>query len=210
MSLVATPFPRQSTAAGDLLKKWCPTCLQNWNQTCSAAIKSYKPIEIHRAPTDQPIISWFTHQQMKSWDLPKLPKPFQQTTQCPPWKHRSQKILTSLHWEEKKNRNFPKKNLRRSIVHPLSLLFIFFWRGNCFFPMAITPAAVCAANRASLVFQPHGRQQVAVKTWLHLHVFLIVKHLHSTNYIDRSKRESWNQSAILYQTKRGMGNPAWQ
>lgn len=54
----------------------------------------------------------------------------------------------------------------------------FFWRGKYVFPMAITPAAVSAANPASLVFQPHRRRQVAVKTWLHLHVFLIVKHLH--------------------------------
>lgn len=143
MSLVATPFPRQSTAAGDLLKKWCPTCLQNWNQTCSAAIKSYKPIEIHRAPTDQPIISWFTHQQMKSWDLPKLPKPFQQTTQCPPWKHRSQKILTSLHWEEKKTEIFQKKISGDQLcIH--SPCYLFFSGAGTVFSQWQSPRRRCA------------------------------------------------------------------
>jgi len=76
-----------------------------------------------------------------------------------------------LHFiERKKKTEIFQKNLRRSIVHPLSCHQFFSGAGHVFFPMAITPAAVCAANRASLVFQPHERRQVAVKTWLHLHV----------------------------------------
>ena len=170
MSLVATPFPRQSTAAGDLLKNDAPHAYKIWNQSVLQQIKPSKPIEIQHPPNRSSLGS-----HTNKWS----PGPAtQQTTSMSSVDHRSPKNLNFIHWEEKwkkKKRIFPKKSQEINCASTL-LPSNFFWRGTCVFPNGNHPGGGvrCESGKPGISASPW--QQVAVKTWLHLHGSW--KHLH--------------------------------